>query len=124
MATSQPNASLSRRAGRATARAWRWLLFRNKQFTERLIAAGAPAGLAKGVSACVLLLVVGVLLYAAFWFAAAVLILALGFGFAANAADALEEEDEPPQWRNGLLGFGLYDKDGVRIDPYDPNELE
>ncbi|WP_372156716.1 DUF3742 family protein [Xanthomonas campestris pv. fici] len=124
MPTSQPKTPLSRRAGRAVGRAWRWLTFRNKQFTERLVAAGAPAGLAKGVGALVLLLVIDVLLYAAFWLAAAVLILALGFWLAANAADALEEEDEPPQWRNGLLGFGLYDKDGVRIDPYDPNELE
>lgn len=47
MPTSQPKIPLSRRAGRATGRAWRWLTFRNKQFTERLVAAGASAGLAK-----------------------------------------------------------------------------
>jgi Protein of unknown function (DUF3742) len=28
---------------------------------------------------------------------------------------------EELEWRDGLLGFGAYNKDGVRVDPYDPN---
>lgn len=48
----------------------------------------------------------------------------VGCFVAANASELLKEEDDPPQWRQGLLGFGLYDKHGIRIDPYDPNEID
>lgn len=120
MPISQPKTTLSRRAGRAAGRAWRWLTFRNKQFTERLIAAGAPAGLAKGVGGCVLLLVVSVLLYAAFWLAAAVLA-----AFCATwLIGRIEDFDTTPEaeWKDGWEGYGLY-RGETRIDPGEQEDV-
>lgn len=119
MPTSQPKIPLSRRAGRATGRAWRWLTFRNKQFTERLVAAGASASLAKGVGAFVLLLVVGVLLYAAFWLGA-VVVTAMAVSWVVTRIDVLDTTEEA-RWRDGVAGYGLY-RGEVRIDPGEEEE--
>ncbi|MCC4622323.1 DUF3742 family protein [Xanthomonas cassavae CFBP 4642] len=119
MPISQPKTTLSRRAGRAAGRAWCWLTFRSKQVTERLIAAGVPAGLAKGVGACVLLLVVGVLLYAAFWLGV-VLVTAVAVIWLATHIDVLDTTEEA-RWRDGIAGYGLY-RGEVRIDPGDEEE--
>ncbi|WP_152245663.1 DUF3742 family protein [Xanthomonas sp. LMG 12462] len=122
MATSQSRTPLSRRAGRAAARAWLWLLGQDRRFNLWLIARGTPQGGAIILAWGLRLAVFAALFYVAAWIAALVLMLAAGCWLAANASGSLGEEDEPPQWRNGLLGFGLYDKDGARIDPYDPND--
>ncbi|GKS92685.1 DUF3742 family protein [Acidovorax sp. SUPP2539] len=122
MHTSQSKVPLSRRAGRAAARAWRWLLRQDRGINTWLVARWAPQSVARIVGWCLRLVVVATLFYVAAWMAALVLMLAAGCWLAANATDALDEDDEPPQWRNGLLGFGFYDKNGVRIDPYDPTD--
>lgn len=30
---------------------------------------------------------------------------------------------DEPEWRQGYSGFGRYDKEGFRVDPYDPERL-
>ncbi|MBO9749325.1 DUF3742 family protein [Xanthomonas phaseoli pv. dieffenbachiae] len=119
MATSQPNASLSRRAGRATSRAWRWLLFQDRRFIAWMVAVGAPARLANGVGACVLLLVVGALLYFAFWMGV-VLVTAMAVVWLAIRIDVLDTTEET-RWRDGIAGYGLY-RGEVRIDPGEEEE--
>ncbi|MCC4589683.1 DUF3742 family protein [Xanthomonas campestris pv. cannae] len=114
MANSQSRTPLSRRAGRAAVRAWRWLLGRNSQFTGWLIGAGVPASVAKAVGVCALLLVVGVLLYGAFWLGTMVLavIAALWLIGRIDGFDATPE----PEWKDGWEGYGLY-RGEMRIDP-------
>jgi hypothetical protein len=62
--------------------------------------------------------VTGVLLYAAFWLALMIVAAAV----AARAARDMEHDEAQPEWRDGMLGFGLYHPDGSRIDPHDPDE--
>ena len=31
----------------------------------------------------------------------------------------LSVDEEPAQWRNGMLGFGMYTQEGSRIDPHE-----
>ncbi|UYC11823.1 DUF3742 family protein [Xanthomonas sp. CFBP 8445] len=114
MATAQSRTPLSRRAGRASARTWRWLLARNAQFTGWLIAAGAPAIVAKAIGACALLLVIGVLLYVAFWLGTLVLAVIAALWLIGRVD--LDDHEEEPRWRDGVAGFGLY-RGEVRIDP-------
>ncbi|MDA8448953.1 DUF3742 family protein [Acidovorax sp. NCPPB 3859] len=114
MATSQSKTPLSRRAGRAAARTWRWLLVRNGQFTGWLIGAGAPTSVAKAVSVCALLLVVGVLLYGAFWLGMLVIVVIAALWLICRVD--LRDHEQEPRWRDGVAGFGLY-RGEVRIDP-------
>lgn len=114
MATSRSETPLSRRAGHAAARAWRRLLVRNGQFTRWLIAAGLPAGLAKAVGAFALLLVIGVLLYVAFWLGALVFGVVVAL-WAIGHIDGFDPTPEP-EWRDGWEGYGLY-RGETRIDP-------
>lgn len=114
MATSQSKTPLSRRAGRAAARAWRWLLVRNVQFTDWLIGAGVPASMSKAVGVCALMLAVGVLLYGAFWLGTLVLAVIAALWLIGRVD--LPDHEEEPRWRDGVAGFGLY-RGEVRIDP-------
>lgn len=50
--------------------------------------------------------------------AGALLLIAASGGSRAVITPIHEEELE---WRDGLLGFGAYNKDGVRVDPHDPD---
>ncbi|MEE5091862.1 DUF3742 family protein [Xanthomonas euvesicatoria] len=113
-ATSHSKPTLSRKAGRAAARTWRWLVQRDRQCIEWMSAAGVPHAIARVLSWCVKLLVLLLLLYTAVWIA--VLLLAiLGFAWIIGPADAPEGEPEPV-WRNGWAGYGLY-RGEIRIDP-------
>ncbi|PPV05146.1 DUF3742 family protein [Xanthomonas axonopodis pv. vasculorum] len=119
-AASHSKPTLSRKAGRATARTWRWLVQRDRQCIQWMSAAGAPHAIARVLSWCIKLLVLVLLLYTAVWIAVLLVALVFASWIAANAMR--HPDDEQPQWKNGLLGFGLYDRDGFRIDPHDPDE--
>ncbi len=76
---------------------------------------GVPAGAATAVLWIVKLAVLGMLLYTVSW-----LVLLLAFAVIAawmvRNVDADESsDDDEPQWRNGLDGYGLY-RGEVRID--------
>lgn len=77
------------------------------------------------VFARILLLAVGVAIVAALVLMA--LWLALVFLCVFIAVKLLphigrSSESDEPEWRQGLLGFGLYDQKGFRIDPHDPKQ--
>ncbi|MNG35690.1 hypothetical protein D3C84_1224930 [compost metagenome] len=67
------------------------------------------------------LVVLGVLLYIAFWFALLVVfVLLVVRGLTQNT----EDEDlgvQRDELRHGEAGYGLYSSSGQRIDPHDPN---
>jgi hypothetical protein len=76
------------------------------------------AALATGLQWAIRLTLLGFVLYGAFWGA---LVLGIAFAWVWMARNA--DFDEPqPEWRIGMLGFGLYHPDGSRIDPHDPDE--
>ena len=103
---------------RRTETAGRWLgnLVRRLRFRT----ARAP------VLARILLLAVGVavvaaLVLVAFWLALVLLCIFIAVKLLQLLPHIghFSESDEP-EWRQGLLGFGLYDQKGFRIDPHDP----
>ncbi len=52
---------------------------------------------------------------------AAILGALLAVAFIASRAD-FAESDEQPKLRDGLLGFGLYDRHDMRVDPHDTED--
>lgn len=107
-------------AGRWLYNVWSKLLRRNAHVTRRLVTRGFSPTVAKvmpTVAACTVLLV---FLYAAFWLALVLAVLIIVVSLARDGQ--LDEGDKPPELRDGLLGFGLYDKDGFRVDPGDPKD--
>lgn len=110
----------SERFGRWLGRGWRGYARRERRVSAWLVARGAPAVAATALLWIIKLIVLGAMLYVAFW-------LALLFLFAVVAAWAarnMEPDHVQPEWRNGAFGFGLYHADGSRIDPHDPDEQE
>ncbi len=80
-----------------------------------LVAQGLPAGLAKTILWVVKLAVLGVLLYSAFWLTLPLAFVILAAWVVRNADADESSDDDEPQWRNGLDGYGLY-RGEVRID--------
>lgn len=109
-----PRTSKVQRAGTLLGKAWRKVVHREKQLRAWLIERGVPAPATTVLLWIAKLVALGVLLYAAFWLAL-LLVFAIAVAWAAENAD-WDDEDDRPQWRNGLDGFGLY-RGGVRIDP-------
>jgi hypothetical protein len=56
----------------------------------------------------------------AFWFA--LLVGALLIAAAVLSRVSRSGGQSKPEWRQGLLGFGVYDEKGFRIDPHDPDD--
>ncbi|MDR2452026.1 MAG: DUF3742 family protein [Candidatus Accumulibacter sp.] len=111
-------ASFAERAGRALGRTWRGFLRLDGKAQNWLVAQGMNATLAQGILWAVRLVLLAVLLYGAFWVA-----LVLGFAFVGAWAARYADFELPQlEWRDGMLGFGLYHPDGSRIDPHDPDE--
>ena len=116
MTTNTHNGRWSHRLGRGAGRAWRGYLRREQRVAGWLVTRGVPAGAATAVLWIVKLAVLGMLLYSVSW-----LVLLLAFAVvAAWLARNADEDDEkqPPEWREGPNGFGLYDKSDWRIDPH------
>lgn len=105
MTTNTHNEHWSHRLGRRTGHAWRGYLRREQRAVGWLVAWGVPAGGATALLWIVKLLVLGVLLYAAFWFALALafaLLIALGWSQSAQDDDHWEQKDE---LRHGEAGY-------------------
>ncbi|PMR75287.1 hypothetical protein C1H69_10195 [Billgrantia endophytica] len=66
--TTQPN-TWTHRLGRRAGHGWRWLVLRDRQAERWLVAHGVPTGGAKALLWLVKLVLLGGLLYAAFWLA-------------------------------------------------------
>ena len=74
-----------------------------------------PAGAATAVLWIVKLAVLGVLLYSAFWRALLLAFAVIAAWMVRNVDADESSDDDEPQWRNGLDGYGLY-RGEVRID--------
>ncbi|WP_340137947.1 DUF3742 family protein [Burkholderia pseudomallei] len=112
--TTPSRPSWAHRFGEGAGHTWRWLTRQDRRAVAWLTTQGLSPDAARAVSWGVKLLVLGVLLYAAFWVAVCFMFL-LAIAWIAPHVDygAVEETAE---WRDGYAGFGLYSRDGVRID--------
>lgn len=112
--------TFAERVGRAIGHAWAAYKRQERGAVQWMVGNGLTAVTAKMVLWVAKLLVLVVLFYVAFWMA---LLLAIVFVAAWGARHVDWSDDErSPEWRDGLSGFGLYDKDGLRVDPHDPDE--
>jgi hypothetical protein len=110
--------SFAERIGRALGRMWRAGVRLDRKAHGHLVAQGMNANLAKGLLRTIEFALLAVLLYGTFW---VVLLLTFAFtgAWVLRNADVAQPQSE---WRDGMLGFGLYHPDGSRIDPHDPDE--
>jgi hypothetical protein len=109
--------SNAERFGRRIGGMWRGFVRREHQVAGWLAARGLSAGMATALLWGVKLVVLGVLLYVAFWLA----LLLLSALVAVSIAGRKISDEEEPEWRMGLSGYGLYRGD-TRIDPGNPDD--
>lgn len=109
--------SFAERLGQALGRMWRAYMRQERKVNGWLVAQGLPVGVARALLLAIKLLALGVLLYVAFWLAL-LLVFAL---VAASVASRKSSDEEEPEWRMGLSGYGLYRGD-TRIDPGNPDD--
>ncbi|MBO9333148.1 hypothetical protein C1I89_32930 [Achromobacter pulmonis] len=114
--------TFAERAGRAFGRMWRGFARCERKAVHWLVARGVPADAATALLWAIKLVVLGVLLYAAFWLAL-LLVFAIVAAWVARNADWDDDEENQPQWRVGPAGYGLYRGD-IRVDIGDPYEDE
>ncbi|GKT02080.1 DUF3742 family protein [Acidovorax sp. SUPP3434] len=106
------------RLGRGVSHAWRSYARKEHGAAIWLVEHGIPAGGTRAVVWMLRLLTVGGIAYLSFWLA-----LLLGCLVAvAWSAGSSDDEQKAPELRDGIFGFGLYHRDGSRIDPYDPDD--
>ena len=115
------DASSGERTGAAFARALRRLLRQERRVIAWLVSMGWSSTIAKCVVRAVELVVLCAVLYAASWLA---LLLAFVLAAAWLARSVGDEDNDAPEWRNGVMGFGMYARDGHRIDPHDVEDEE
>jgi hypothetical protein len=121
---SNPHRSIAEKLGAGIARAWRGYLGKEKAVFSFVVSAGASSRVATGVVWSVRLAVL-----AAIYFSLPSLpgVLAVGamllYLFYGKGRIELPPSPEPPEYRTGHQGTGLY-QDSVRIDPYDPDDPE
>lgn len=101
------------RIGRGLGCAWLVIRRQEVRMVQYMVRQGLSPGVATLILWAVKLLALGVMLYAAFWVA---LLLIFLVAAAWVARHHNWEDEEKPEWRNGLSGFGLY-RGGIRIDP-------
>ncbi|CAJ5352523.1 Protein of uncharacterised function (DUF3742) [Burkholderia pseudomallei] len=105
--------TVAERIGRGLGRAWLVIRRRDARVVQHLMHQGLSRGIATLILWAVKLLVLGVLLYVAFWLTLVAIFVLAAAWLVGNADDTAEDK---PQWRNGLSGYGLYRGD-VRVDP-------
>ena len=97
------------RAGRALGGLWRGCVRLDRRATNLLVAKGWAPGVAKAVMLLVKLAAIGVLLYAASWFAVLISIVVVAVWTARNST-----LDEPHEW---AIGDQADHKQSVFYDP-------
>ncbi|MFG6892049.1 DUF3742 family protein [Burkholderia pseudomallei] len=117
--TSRP--SWAHRFGEWAGHTWRWLARQDRRALGWLTKRGLSSGAAKAVSWAVKLLVLSVVLYAAFWLVL-VFVLGLAAAWVAQNKDWDAARSNEAEWRHGPAGYGLYTNDDYRIDPHDPED--
>jgi hypothetical protein len=120
MSVTSQSDSRSERSERRLARAWKALLRQEVHFTRWLVAQGMPAWLASGLLWLLKIALIVAVGFALFWLA---VVLAIAFVAVRILGHAdLDSEPSADEWRHGVQGFGLYNRNGDRIIPYDPTE--
>ena len=112
----------SERIGRRLGRTWRRLMRAQNVFRGALLRAGLPRIAVNLAIAFVWILVVAALLR--FGLGVAIVAVALVVLTFLDPIDIPNSVEQEPQWRDGLLGFGLYNAEGLRIDPHDPDRRQ
>ena len=115
MTTNTHKGRSTHRLGRRAGRAWRGYLRREQRVAGWLVARGVPAGAATAVLWIVKLAVLGLLLYTASWLALLLAFVLIAAWMVRNVDADESSDDDEPQWRNRLDGYGLY-RGEVRID--------
>lgn len=112
--------STAERLGRTFGRGWRVYARGERRTSNWLVSKGVPMAGASVLMWVVKLAALGVLLYASFWLALALVgLLLVARGLGKGGDDFSMPRDE---LRHGEAGFGLYSSDGYRLDPHDPND--
>ncbi|MBX6317209.1 MULTISPECIES: DUF3742 family protein [Pseudomonadota] len=114
--------TFAERAGRVFGRMWRAGARLDRKARGWLVARGLDAGVAASLLWAVKLIVLGVLLYAAFWLAL-LLVFAIVVTWVARNANWEDEDEDRTEWRVGPAGYGQYRGD-IRIDIGDPYDDE
>lgn len=111
------------RTGRFLGRLWLRFVQHEIVLARSLAKMGVPTPAAHASAWIVTLLGLALAIHFAFAFAVVVIALWIlsGVRFTSNGNGATFT-DEEPKLRQGLLGFGLYDRHDIRVDPYDPND--
>lgn len=110
---SATHTSMAERFGQVLGRTYNRLRRQEARTVGWLARKGVPVPVGKASLWTLKLLVLGVLLYAAFWLAL-LLVFALMGAWALRFAD-WEDEKLKPQWRDGVEGYGYYEN-GFRTD--------
>lgn len=97
--------------GRTLGHAWMAYKRREGRVLRWMVGEGLSAGSANVALWTVKLLVLGVLLYVAFWAALFAIFIVAAAWLAKNAG----HQHEPGEWRNGPEGYGYYEN-GTRTD--------
>jgi hypothetical protein len=112
--------SSAERSGRRLGRVWRRLLRFQSACHRGLIRVGLPVVGANLVIAAVWVLIVAALVRYGLWVGiVAGLVLVLVSLGTTDVPNSVEREYN---WRMGYMGFGLYNSDGFRVDPHDPDK--
>jgi len=110
------------RWGWRIGRAWRRLFHLQAICRHAMVQAGLSVGAATLLIATGWLAVAATIIHYALWVAVVVLLVA--FFVASGASDIPNSVEREYEWRRGFLGFGLYDADGFRVDPRDPEKRD
>lgn len=105
--------TIAERVGRRLGRVWLAIRRQEARVVQHLVRLGLSRSVAVLIMWAAKLLVLGVLLYVAFWLTLVAIFVLVAAWLAGNADGTADDE---PQWRNGLSGYGLYRGD-VRVDP-------
>jgi hypothetical protein len=114
-------ASCAERLGRALGWTCRGFMRLEQKTKGWLAAHGMNAALVTGILWALRLVLLGFVLYGAFWVALLLAFAYIGAWIARNDDGSYDEEHES-KWEYGPAGYGLYSYDGFRIDPHDPDD--
>lgn len=103
--------TVAERVGRGLGRAWLAIRRQEARVVQHLMHQGLSRGIATLILWAVKLLILGVLLYVAFWLTL-VAIFVLAAAWLARHAD---HDSAQGEWRNGQEGYGYYEN-GTRTD--------
>lgn len=110
--------SKAERFGHWLGRGWRGYMRGERRVSGWLVSQGLPAPVTAALVWVVKLAVLATLFYTAFWLAILLMFVVIA-SWTSNKTSS--DEDEGPEWRVGLSGYGLYRGD-TRVDLGDPGE--